>query len=98
MATLPWPGVVGTFVTQGMMQLVAWVTVGLLNLCHFAALQHGNLIEIRAGLLDIDEACSGVRSLQAVLMVSIFLGEFYRASWPKEGLLSLLRSANSLFL
>ena len=84
LATLPWPGVVETFVTQGLMQLVALVTVGLLNLCHIAALQHGNLIEIRAGLLGIDEACSGVRSLQAVLMVSLFLGEFYRASWPKR--------------
>jgi hypothetical protein len=29
-------------------------------------------------VLGIDEACSGVRSLQATLMVSLFLGEIHR--------------------
>ncbi len=89
-STVPWPGVVETFVTQGLMQVVALVTVGLLDLCGIGALQHGNLIAFRAGLLDIDEACSGVRSLQAVLMVSLFLGEFsYRARWPHRVFFSL---------
>src|SRR5882724_10400496 len=66
------------------MQIVAWVTVGLLNLSHIAALQHGNVIEVKTGLLGIDEACSGVRSLQATVMVSLFLGELYRATWPRR--------------
>ena len=58
------------------MQVVAWVTVGLLNLSHIAALQHGNLIEVKSGILGIDEACSGVRSLQASVMVAFFLANF----------------------
>jgi hypothetical protein len=48
LTTLPWPGSLETFVIQGLMQVVAWVTVGLLNLSHIAALQHGNLIEVKA--------------------------------------------------
>jgi exosortase/archaeosortase family protein len=37
----------------------------------------GNVIEVSSGFVGIDEACTGVRSLQATFMVSLFLGEFY---------------------
>jgi exosortase/archaeosortase family protein len=42
------------------------------------AVAHGNVIEISAGLVGIDEACSGIRSLQATLMIALFFGELYR--------------------
>jgi exosortase/archaeosortase family protein len=66
------------------------VTVELLNLLHFPALQHGNVIEIQTGFLGVDEACSGIRSLQATLMVSLFLGELYQTSWMRRGMLILI--------
>jgi exosortase/archaeosortase family protein len=50
----------------------------MLDWIGIAAIQHGNVIETSAGLVGIDEACSGVRSLQSALMVSLFLGEHYR--------------------
>jgi exosortase len=89
LTTLPWPGGLETSVIQGLMQVVALVTVGLLNLSHIAALQHGNLIEVKSGILGIDEACSGVRSLQASVMVAFFLGELYRASFRRRTLFLL---------
>jgi exosortase len=89
LTTLPWPGGLENFLVQGLMQVVAWVTVGLLNLSHIAALQHGNLIEVKTGLLGIDEACSGIRSLQASVMVSLLLGELYRASFRRRTLFLL---------
>jgi exosortase/archaeosortase family protein len=66
------------------MQVATWVTVEFLKLSNIAALQHGNVIEVKTGLLGIDEACSGVRSLQATVMVSLFLGELYRATWRRR--------------
>jgi exosortase len=84
LTTLPWPGGAEAFITQSLMQGATWVTVELLKLSNIAALQHGNVIEVKAGLLGIDEACSGVRSLQATVMVSLFLGELYRASWQRR--------------
>jgi exosortase len=81
LTTLPWPHGAESFVTQNLMQGASWITVELLNLSGIAALQHGNIIEVKTGLLGVDEACSGVRSLQATVMVSLFLGELYRASW-----------------
>src|ERR1700730_15903329 len=84
LTTLPWPVLLETFLIQGLMQVVAWVTVGLLNLSHVGALQHGNSIEVKTGLLGIDEACSGIRSLQASIMVSLLLGELYRATFRRR--------------
>jgi exosortase/archaeosortase family protein len=46
--------------------------------------RHGNLIEVQTGLLGVDEACSGIRSLQAILPVALFLGEIHRQSWPRR--------------
>ncbi len=51
------------------------------------AIQHGNLIEVGVGLVGIDEACSGVRSLQSSLMLSLFLGEVNRWSWTRRAAL-----------
>jgi exosortase len=84
LTTLPWPGAAEVFMTQSLMQAATWVTVGLLNLVQITAIQHGNVIEIKNGLLGIDEACSGVRSLQATIMVALFLGELYRTTWRRR--------------
>ncbi len=77
-AAVPWPHVVELPLTLGLMRRVAGFTVELLNVAGIAAVQHGNVIEVRTGLLGVDEACSGVRSLQAALTASLFLGELYR--------------------
>lgn len=77
--SVPWPGAVEESVIQGLTQAATVVTVASLNLFHISALQHGNVIELKTGLVGVDEACSGVRSLQATLMVSLFLSELYGA-------------------
>src|SRR6266403_3112127 len=84
LVSVPWPGAVEDFVIQGLTQAATVVTVASLNLFHISALQHGNVIELKTGLVGVDEACSGVRSLQATLMVSLFLGELYRASLSRR--------------
>jgi exosortase len=84
LTTLPWPSSAEALITQNLMQGATWITVEFLRLSNIAALQHGNVIEVKTGLLGIDEACSGVRSLQATVMVSLFLGELYRATWQRR--------------
>ena len=56
----------------------------MLNLFHIAAAQQGNVIQVKTGWLGVDEACSGIRSLQAIFVVSLFLGEIYQTSWPRR--------------
>lgn len=92
---LPWPAQLEQTAIQGLMRLVAGLTVGVVNLLGIPALQHGNLIEVSAGLVGIDEACSGVRSLQSSLMLSLFLGEMNR--WTRRRRMALL-GASMLFV
>jgi len=75
---VPWPMELEAAVIQGLMRFVAALTVEVAGWLSIPAVQHGNLIEVGVGVVGIDEACSGVRSLQSALMVSLFLGELYR--------------------
>jgi exosortase len=81
---VPWPMGVETQVIQGLMRLVAGLTVEVAGWLGIPAVQHGNLIEVGAGIVGIDEACSGVRSLQSALMLSLFLGEMHRFTWVRR--------------
>jgi exosortase len=83
-ASVPWLLTVEGFVIQGLTQAATEFTVAILNLFHIAAVQHGNVIDVKTGLLGVDEACSGIQSLQAIFVVSLFLGEMYRAPWPRR--------------
>jgi len=84
---VPWPMHFEQIVIQGLMRTVSAVNVAFLNVIGVPALQHGNVIEIGNGFVGIEEACSGVRSFQATLMVSLFLGEFYAFNLARRVLL-----------
>jgi exosortase len=86
---VPWPSAVEEPVIQTLTQASAALPVAVLNLFHVYAVQHGNLIELKTGLVGIDEACSGIRSLQAAFMMSVFLGELYRTSVLRRYALAL---------
>lgn len=73
---LPWPMGVEVPVGNLLMRVVAAFAADALNLAGIAALQRGNLIEMKNGILGVDTACSGIRSLQAGFMVTLFLGDF----------------------
>jgi exosortase len=77
LVAVPWPTHLEQFVVQHLMHAVTAVNVFFLNLAGIPALQHSNVIEVGSGLIGIEEACSGVRSFQATLMISLFLGELY---------------------
>lgn len=75
---VPWPVPVENFFLQNLMQVNATLTAESLTLCNIPALALGNVILIGNQTVGIDEACSGIRSLQTAFMMSLFLGEFYR--------------------
>ena len=84
LVAVPWPTFIEAPVVQGLMRANAAVTVGLIGALGIPAIQHGNVIEVATGMVGIDEACSGIRSLQATLMISLFLGELYRLSLARR--------------
>jgi len=77
-----WPWRVEFLLTQGLMRVVAAITVEVLGWLNIPALQRGNLIELATGTVGINEACSGIRSMQSTIMASLFLGELYLLRWP----------------
>ena len=76
LSAVPWPQRIELALVQGLMRFVADAASEILNWMGIAAFATGNLIRLPSGSVTIDEACSGIRSLQAMLMISLFLGEF----------------------
>lgn len=75
---VPWPR---NFEQSLMGCLMSWNAAATLEILHwlgYEALRQGNMIVIPSGVLGIEEACSGVRSLQSGMMISLFLGEMLR--------------------
>lgn len=89
LTALPWPVWAEEAFTQGLMQLNAHLSAEGLSLCGVPALAQGNTIAIGRAVVDVEEACSGIRSLQTAFMMSLFLGEFYRLRFPRRLLLVL---------
>lgn len=78
LTSVPWPHGVELPVSNSLMHATAAATVEILCLIGVPSVQAGNLVHIETGVIDVDEACSGIRSLQAMIMISLFLGELFR--------------------
>jgi exosortase len=87
---VPWIFNLELPVVQGLMRFNAARVADSLVLLDVPARAAGNTLELATGALGIEEACSGIRSLQAALTMSLFLGEFYRLAPKKRLLLPLL--------
>lgn len=75
LTAVPWPVQFENFVVQTMMHAVAYVAVEIAGWFGVGAYQLGNVIQLRNGFVGVDEACSGVKTLQAGIMVALVLGE-----------------------
>ena len=89
LVAVPWPTVIEDPFIQGLTRADARLTVELVGWFGIPALPHGNVIEVATGEVGISEACSGIRSFQATLMISLFLGELYRLSGVRRAVLCL---------
>jgi len=96
LTAVPWPHLLEMFTTEYLMRATASVTVEILCLVGIPCARSGNLVQIEAGVIDIDEACGGIRSLQAMVMISLFLGELFRLTPVKRLLLLVLGLAATL--
>ncbi len=86
---VPWPSGPEQALVQTLMRSVASVASNCLGLLGVPAVPQGNLIRVRDQVVGVNEACSGIRSLQTVLMGALMLGELSRLSWPRRTALLL---------
>ena len=81
---VPWPSGPEQALVQTLMRSVAATASEALNVLGVPTVPRGNLISVRGQLVGVNEACSGIRSLQTVLMGALMLGELSRLSWPRR--------------
>ncbi len=78
LVSVPWPSDIEQPIIQGLMPTVANIATVALSLFGIPAEVQGNLIHINGGVVGVNEACSGVRSLQTSLMIGLLFGELNR--------------------
>jgi exosortase len=81
---VPWISPIEEPIIQGLMRLIAIVAAETVGLLGIPAQVEGNLIWIQSGLIGVNEACSGVRSVQTSLMIGLLFGELKRFSFPRR--------------
>jgi exosortase len=84
LTAVPWPTPFEQPIIQGLSRANAAVVVNVMSILGVPAIQHGNVIQISTGMVGIDDACSGIRSLHSCLMISFFMGEFYFMNWTRR--------------
>lgn len=72
---VPIPGIVWKPIVMGLQAMVTFFNVELLNLGGIPAEQQGSVIRLPNCNVGVDEACSGIRSLQSSIMVALFIGD-----------------------
>jgi exosortase/archaeosortase family protein len=85
-----WPYRIENSLKYRLMNAVAGLTVEIAGWLNIPGLRHGNVIELATGSVGVEDACSGIRSLQSTIMAALFLGELYLLKLPQRFLLLAL--------
>ena len=78
LVAVPWLTPIEAPLVQWLMRVVAAVATETLTLFGIPAQLEGSLIRVNNGVVGVNEACSGVRSLQTSLMIGLLFGELKR--------------------
>ena len=83
LTALPWPAGMETKVVYELTQIVSSLTAESLLLLGFPAVLSQGAILVDEEMVKINQACSGIRSLQNLISLAIFLSVYFRLSWGK---------------
>lgn len=72
---VPLPKILWNPVVFSLQSLITFLNVEALNLLGIPAVQSAHVIQLPNGVVGVDEACSGVRSLQSSIMAALFIGD-----------------------
>lgn len=87
---VPLPRLIWNPVVFSLQSFVTLLNVETLNLIGIPAEKQGHTIRLPNTVVGVDEACSGVRSLQSSIMAALFIGDLVlkRAGWKVFFLIS----------
>ena len=76
---IPWPLATDLQLTQWFQERISSLIVDILLLFEHEARLEGTVIDVGVfGQIGVDQACSGIHGLQASLVITLFLGAYYR--------------------
>lgn len=87
LTAVPWPAKIANPLLQGLMKGVALVITDALLWLGVPVTAEGATLTLTNGTVGIVEACSGIRSLQSGLMVSLAVGELLLLTWRRRAAL-----------
>lgn len=92
---VPIPKIVWNPIVFSLQAMITWLNVETLNILGIPAVQTGHVIQLPRCSVGVDEACSGIRSLQSSLMAALFVGDLMlrRAGWKAVFLIAGLALA-----
>jgi exosortase len=94
---IPMPSIVYGTIIAKLQISVAWLNVEILNLMGIAAEKRGSVIQLADCAVGIDEACSGIRSLQSTIMATLFIGFLTLKNFALRTMLFIVGIALALF-
>ncbi|RKX26349.1 MAG: exosortase [Candidatus Zixiibacteriota bacterium] len=87
---IPIPYVIYFSIAFPMQLIASKITVGALNILGMEVVRQGNIIHLAGGCsLEVVDACSGIRSLIALLALGTLYAHFTQKGWPRQVLLFL---------
>ena len=87
---LPWMNIMNEWLVFPLRKGLAMLAAGGVELMGYPTAVSGMVVQVGAGQVGVDEACSGVRSLQTALMLSLFFGELLRLRlWRRAALVGI---------
>lgn len=89
LTALPWPAIIETKIIHALTQAVSHFTTQSLLLLGYPAILSQGAILVDQDMVSINQACSGIRSLQNLLSLSVFLSIYFRFDWAKFIFLAL---------
>jgi exosortase len=84
---IPLPAIVFDRATVSLQLVASQMGENMLRAADIPVLRDGNILTLPTILLDVNDACSGIRSLMALVSISALVGYFSEAAAWKRGLI-----------
>jgi exosortase len=86
---IPLPGIIFNSIAFPLQLLAAKLASWVMETCGVPVFREGNVMHLAATSLDVEEACSGIRSLVSLTALGVLFTYATYSSWPPRVLLML---------
>ena len=78
---IPLPGILFNAIAFPLQLFAAQVASAFMEMCDVPVFREGNVMHLAAASLDVEEACSGIRSLMSLTTLGLLYAYIVHTSW-----------------